>query len=207
MSPGESPTPALTRAPQETKLLQTIDRLKQTASKDNQGKRVRQMLETMSTPKHWATSDGEVAAVHTPFTVRAKELAELYYGARTPRRAVRRPRRRTYPPLPRAPGLTTPLLSVDERLDVLLHVKWTVKEFDCALTRDIVEVIDREADLLNRGRSEKSLQGLRKRLGNMFLQFIETPEFNPEAGRFQRVPQEFLLRPDVAPIAGGKRPR
>jgi len=30
------------------------------------------------------------------------------------------------------------------RLDVLLHVKWTVKEFEYALTRDIVELIDRE---------------------------------------------------------------
>ena len=41
-------------------------------------------------------------------------------------------------------------LSLEERLDVLLHVKWTVKEFDCALTREIVQLIDREADLLNR---------------------------------------------------------
>ncbi len=52
-------------------------------------------------------------------------------------------------------GLNLPLLTVDERLDVLLHVKWTVKEFDCDLTREIVELIDREADLLNRGRNPK----------------------------------------------------
>lgn len=67
------------------------------------------------------------------------------------------------------------------------QVKWTVKEFDCNLTRDIVELIDREADMLNRGRSEASLEGLRKRLGNLFLQFVHTPEFNPEAARFQQV--------------------
>ena len=111
-------------------------------------------------------SDGEVAQVHTPFTTRAKELMELYNG------------------------LMLPLLTVDERLDVLLHVKWTVKEFDCNLSRDVVELIDREADMLNRGRGESSLSGLRKRLANLFLQFIETPEFNPEASRFQKVPQE-----------------
>lgn len=34
--------------------------------------------------------------------------------------------------------------------------------------------------------------GLRKRLVNLFLQFIETPEFNPEASRFQKVPRELL---------------
>jgi len=83
-------------------------------------------------------------------------------------------------------------LSIDERLDVLLHTKWTVKEFDCNLTREIVDLIDREADMLNRGRSEVSLEGLRKRLCNLFLQFVETPEFNPEAARFQKVPKELL---------------
>lgn len=72
-------------------------------------------------------------------------------------------------------------LTVEERLDVLLHVKWTVKEFDCNLTREIVDLIEREADLVNRGRSQKLLEGLRKRISSSFLTFIETPEFNPQA--------------------------
>ena len=88
-------------------------------------------------------------------------------------------------------GLNLPLLTTDERLDVLLHVKWTVKEFDCNLTREHVELIDREADLLNRGRSPKTLNGLRRRISNLFLAFLETPEFNPEAARFQVVPGDF----------------
>jgi len=162
----------------QQKLLQTIDRLRLQAAEENRDKRVRSSLQSMAAPKRWQMSDGEVAQVHTPFTTRAKELMELYNGLRLP------------------------LLSIDERLDVLLHVKWTVKEFDCNLTRDIVELIDREADMLNRGRSESSLAGLRKRLANLFLQFVETPEFNPEAARFQKVPQELVLRPNVRPIEG-----
>ena len=162
----------------EQKLLQTIDRLRLQASDEKRDKQIRWMLQLMSSPKRWQMSDGEVAQVHTPFTTRAKELMELYNG------------------------LMLPLLTVDERLDVLLHVKWTVKEFDCNLSRDVVELIDREADMLNRGRGESSLSGLRKRLANLFLQFIETPEFNPEAARFQKVPQELTLRPNVKPIAG-----
>ena len=121
--------------------------------------------------------------MHTPFTTRAKELMELYNGLRLP------------------------LLTVDERLDVLLHIKWTVKEFDCNLTRDIVELIDREADMLNRGRLEASLTGLRKRLANLYLQFIETPEFNPEAARFQKVPSELMVRPNVKPLEGASASR
>ena len=34
-----------------------------------------------------------------------------------------------------------------------------VKEFDCNLTREMVDLIDREADMLNRGRPEKSFVG------------------------------------------------
>jgi len=161
----------------EQKLLQTIDRLRLQADDENRDKRIRSLLQMMAAPKRWQMSDGEVAQVHTPFTTRAKELMELYNGLRLP------------------------LLTIDERLDVLLHVKWTVKEFDCNLTRDVVELIDREADMLNRGRSETSLVGLRKRLANLFLQFIETPEFNPESARFQKVPPELILRANVTPIA------
>ena len=160
----------------ETKLLQTIDRLKISANKENRGLRIKKIMDLMAAPKKWQMSDGEVAEVHTPFTTRAKELLELYNG------------------------LSLPNLSIDERLDVLLHVKWTVKEFDCNLTREVVDLIDREADLLNRGRSEGSLDGLRKRIGNLFLQFCETPEFNPEAARFQKVPRDLAQRPNVRPI-------
>jgi len=160
----------------ETKLLQTIDRLKLSANKENREQRIKSVLELMAAPKKWQMSDGEVAEVHTPFTTRAKELLELHRG------------------------LDLPKLTIDERLDVLLHVKWTVKEFDCNLTREIVDLIDREADLLNRGRSEDSLGGLRKRITNLFLQFIETPEFNPESARFQKVPRDLMMRQNVQPI-------
>lgn len=146
----------------ETKLLQTIDRLKLTATDVNRKQRIESMLQFMARPKQWQMGDGGVKEVHTPFTIRAKELMDLYHG------------------------LKTPLASVDERLDVLLHVKWTVKEFECALTKEIIELIDREADMLNRGRKEKSLEGLRKRLANLFLQFIENPEFNPESAALKQ---------------------
>ncbi|KAJ3001444.1 hypothetical protein HKX48_002868, partial [Thoreauomyces humboldtii] len=85
-------------------------------------------------------------------------------------------------------ALNVPLVSVDERLQILLHVKYTVKEFDCNLTREVVELIDREGDLVSRGREAKSMEGLRKRISNLFLQFIQTPEFNPEAALYQKFP-------------------
>jgi len=153
----------------ETKLLQTIVRLKIAANAENRDVRIAHTLSDMSAPKTWEVSDGTTVEVHTPFTTRAKELMQLYNGLRLP------------------------LLSTDERLDVLLHVKWTVKEFDCNLSREIVELIDREADMLNRGRNPKAMDGLRRRIANLFLQFIETPEFNPEATRYQIIPGDFEM--------------
>jgi hypothetical protein len=73
----------------ETKLLQTIDRLKLTATKENRERRIQAVLELMSTPKLWETSTGAVTAVHTPFTTRAKELADLYSGEPSRARAAR----------------------------------------------------------------------------------------------------------------------
>lgn len=89
----------------------------------------------MSDPKKWIRTDGRFTEVHTPFTVRSKELMDIYNGLRLKN------------------------LTIDERLDILLNTKWTVKEWDCNLTREIVELIDREADMLNRGRPENSLEG------------------------------------------------
>jgi hypothetical protein len=260
---------------QETRLLQTIDGLKQRATQENREVRINKMLRTFAQPKCWDLANGKKIQVHTPLTTRARELMQLYQG------------------------LQLPLLSMEERLDVLLHVKWTVKEFDCQLTREIVDLvrppcfvspgivshmaclqscepcfnqlctttkfhyfrphitgatwclspttcssrpwhmpprheqrrrlpwqptrpifrvpfvrpfsrcatqqsenfvdltpasarlqIDREADLLNRGRAIRTLSGVRKRISNLFLAFIETPEFNPEAASIQSVPQD-----------------
>ncbi|KAI8922997.1 hypothetical protein BC831DRAFT_404309 [Entophlyctis helioformis] len=141
---------------QESALLQKIDRLKIAANDENRENAV------MASPKRWPCSDDSIVLVDTPNTIRARELRDLYHA------------------------LNLPLLSVDERLQILLHVKYTVKEFDCNLTREIVELIDREGDLVSRGRSAASLEGLRKRISNLFLQFIRTPEFNPEAASHQK---------------------
>lgn len=99
----------------------------------------------MSDPKKWLRSDERLTEVHTPYTIRAKELMDIYNGLRLKN------------------------LSIDERLDILLNTKWTVKSKECNLTKEIVELIDREADMLNRGRPEQSLEGLRTRLCNLFL--------------------------------------
>lgn len=61
------------------------------------------------------------------------------------------------------------------------------QEHECKLTHEIMELIDREADLMMRGVKECNLDGLRKRICTLFLQYIKTPFFNPEVARLLKV--------------------
>ncbi|XP_059171767.1 IQ and ubiquitin-like domain-containing protein [Physella acuta] len=151
---------------QETELLSAIERHKNEASLENRDKRIMAFLEKAAAPKKWAGHDGKLTYMDTPYTVRAKELRDIYNS------------------------INMKYLTQDERLDVLLTLKHTVKEHDCKLTQEIIELIDREADLLMRGVKESNLTGLRKRISTLFLQYIKTPTFNPEAAKLLKVPQD-----------------
>ncbi len=50
-----------------------------------------------------------------------------------------------------------------------------------------MDLIDREVDLLMRGVKKSNLEGLRKRIDTLFLQYIKTPAFNPQVSKFLRV--------------------
>lgn len=156
----------------ETKALQSIQQLKFTSSKNTTEDKTETMLHLMAQPHRWQMSDGNTAHVQTPAIQRAKELLELHTA------------------------LTSPLVSVNQRLEVLLNVKWTIKAVEpCMLTKTLSDLLDREADLLNRGRPFKSMESLRFRIKNLFLQFIEDPTYNPRAVEFINVP--------IAPPAAG----
>jgi hypothetical protein len=147
--------------------------MKAAAYKDTNEVKTRKMLELMAQPQQWQMSDGDVTVVHTPSTQRAKDMLDLFTA------------------------LNAPLTTTNQRLEVLLNVKWTVKEAIAggssglslaAVNREILDLVDREADLLNRGRPFKSMESLRKRIGNLFLQFIENPAYNPRAQEFINIP-------------------
>ena len=58
-------------------------------------------------------------------------------------------------------------------------------------------MIDREAELRRREVKPANLEGLRKRISTLFLQFVKTPTFNPAVGRLLKVRgQEVLLTSD-----------
>ncbi|CAF0827647.1 unnamed protein product [Adineta steineri] len=151
---------------EETELLATIDRYKTEAQKYNKEANIQRFLERVAQPKKWKRKDGTTTEMETPYSIRARELMQIYNT------------------------ITMKFLTLDERLDILLTLKHTVKEHECRLTEEIIQLIDREADLLMRGTKEESLTGLRERISTLFLQYIKTPTFNPGVVRHLKVPQD-----------------
>ncbi|KAJ7997673.1 hypothetical protein DPEC_G00214580 [Dallia pectoralis] len=150
----------------ETQLIASIGRHEKAAGERNHDKAVQMFLEKCASPKRWRAFDGKMTQMDTQNTIRAKELKDLYTS------------------------INLQYFSQEERLDVLLTLKHTVKEDDCKLTRNILELIAMETDLMKRGVKESNLVGLRKRISTLFLQYIKTPFFNPEAAKLLKVPLE-----------------
>eukprot|EP00794_Sanderia_malayensis_P007339 gene7339-8159_t len=151
---------------QESYLIASIERHRIKANNENKEKGIKQFLDKAASPKKWKTYDGTMMEVDTPYTLRAQELRDLYNS------------------------LQMKYLTQEERLDVLLTLKHTVKEHECKLTHEISELIDRETELLMRGVKESNLEGLRQRISTLYIQFCKIPLFNPEAARLLKVPQD-----------------
>ncbi|XP_068423568.1 IQ motif and ubiquitin-like domain-containing protein isoform X2 [Clinocottus analis] len=150
---------------QETQLIADIGRHRIAAQNENYEKSVRSFLDKSAAPHRWHGADGRLLEKDSEYTIRAKHLRDLYNN------------------------ISRSTLSQEERLHTLLTVKHIVKEHACQLTRDIVDLIDREMDLMTRGLKDASLEGLRQRISTLFLQYIKTPAFNPEVAKLLKVPQ------------------
>ncbi|XP_032913650.1 IQ and ubiquitin-like domain-containing protein isoform X2 [Catharus ustulatus] len=153
---------------EETQLIACIGMHKLDANLENQQKSILHLLRKCAQPRRWKAFDGKITEMDTQSTLRGKELLEIYRS------------------------ITTKDIPKDERTSVLLTVKCTVKEHECKLTQEIVALIDREIDLMSREVNECNLEGLRKRICTLFLQYIKIPEVNPEVAELLKVPQDPL---------------
>ncbi|XP_034444974.1 IQ and ubiquitin-like domain-containing protein [Hippoglossus hippoglossus] len=149
----------------ESQLIAAIGRHHVAVQENNYDKTIREFLDKSGAPHQWRAADGRLIEMDSQHTIRARELQELYNN------------------------IHLPAVSQEQRLHVLMTLKHDVKEHECQLTRDIVDLIDREVDLMTLGVKKTNLEGLRKRISTLFLQYIRTPAFNPEVAKLLKVPQ------------------
>ncbi|CAL8291807.1 unnamed protein product [Boreogadus saida] len=131
----------------------------------------RALLLQGAAPCRWRGRDGIFLTMATPSSVRACELQELYEVI----------------------AAQDPAPTPEERLEALVKLRDTVTGYNCQLTRDLVELIDREAELRRREVKPANLEGLKKRISTLFLQFVKTPTFNPAVGRLLKVRVQDVL--------------
>ncbi|XP_065667473.1 IQ motif and ubiquitin-like domain-containing protein isoform X5 [Hydra vulgaris] len=153
---------------QESYLIQSIERHRINANSENLQEHILLFLKKAAKPKFWRAFDGGKTEMYTKNTLRAEKLRDLYNSLQM-----------TY-------------LTHGEREDVLCTLKQTVQEYKCKLTEEIIELVNREINLLTRGVKEKNLEGLRLRISTLFLQFCKNPQYNPEVARLLKVPNNPL---------------
>ena len=88
---------------QETQLIGSIGRHKLDAEGENRLNKIQNFLDKAAAPKRWKGPDGNVTEMDTPYTLRAQQLRDIYNT------------------------INMKYLTQDERLDVLLTLKHTVK--------------------------------------------------------------------------------
>ena len=142
-------------------LLRKIDGLKAKENKGRRAKRIDSELADMAKPNRWTLSNGEEVLVDTPASTHANHLRRIYNGLAESGQDAGTDSKKTYLVEARA------VVSASSHSD--------------SISKDLIELIDRELDLLGRGVDEKVVQSLNMRVRNLLLQFIQADRHNPSA--------------------------
>ena len=142
-------------------LLRKIEGLKAKEYKDRRAKRIDSGLADMAKPNRWTLTNGDEVLVDTPASTHASNLRRIYNGLAESGKDAGTDSRKTY----------------------LVEARAKVSESSHAdsISKDLIELIDRELDLLGRGIDEKVVQSLNMRVRNLLLQFIQDGKHNPAA--------------------------
>lgn len=144
----------------EIELLRNVERHRLSVKEEFLKKKEVQIIEKCSKPITWTGYKGLTISMDTLRTQRARDLTEIYNS------------------------LHKEDLSVERRLDLLMHLKKAMEPYTYKEVDDVVELINRECDLLVRSLSGEELDVLRKRFKQLFLKILMMPIFNPETAKY-----------------------
>lgn len=147
----------------EIKLLSAIEKhrieVKQQAIKRQQMR----FLEMSSKPLTFRNARGQVTTIDDPATQRAREYKEIYCN------------------------LVRKTDSPKERVETLMTLKQLMGNFATYdYAKDIMKLIDREVNLIAIGTAEKDMELLRKRIEQLYLDFMHQPQFNPKVASYKK---------------------
>ncbi|CAK1579312.1 unnamed protein product [Parnassius mnemosyne] len=138
----------------EVELLRCIESYRVKVREDNRKMKEKRFLEEISKPVAWFGRDGKLITMETVEIQKARKLKELYNSF------IRED------------------METNERIELLVDMKFALQEFPHHLSEEIITLLDRECDLLVRRCNDHQLEFLRRRVAASVLQFIKTSELN-----------------------------
>ncbi|CAH8548502.1 unnamed protein product [Dicrocoelium dendriticum] len=150
---------------QEAGLIAAIGQHQLCASRKGKERAQMNALRKAAAPIRWLSSiNGRGLEMETQQTKRAKELLDM------------------------CTSLSMRCVNPEERLDILLTIKRTVRQYPYKICQELLQLIEREAELILRGVHSEQLRGLRQRINNQFVKFAKIPQVNPEISKYITVP-------------------
>ncbi|XP_063220340.1 IQ and ubiquitin-like domain-containing protein [Bacillus rossius redtenbacheri] len=140
----------------EIKMLSQIEKLRCRIREEERRKSDRAVLEIASQPTTWRSYKEIKVSMETIRVQRAKELRKLYNSIFQENK------------------------SLEERLELLISLKYALKKHDSAMVPELARLIDRECELSVRGLG-RQLDVLRERIRTLFVAFIKEAYSNTEA--------------------------
>lgn len=138
----------------EVELLRCIEDYRVKVKEDSKKIKEKQFLEEISKPVAWYGRDGKLITMETVETQKASKLRELYNS------------------------FLREDLEVKERLELLVDMKFALQEFRHPLAEEVINLLDRECDLIVRRCNVFQLEFLRRRTAATVFRLIQTSELN-----------------------------
>ncbi|CAG9787262.1 unnamed protein product [Diatraea saccharalis] len=138
----------------EVELLRCIEAYRVKVKEDSKKIKEQKFLEEISKPVAWFGRDGKLITMDTIEIQKARKLKELYNCF------IRED------------------MEVNERMELLVDMKFALQEFRHPLAEEVITLLDRECDLLVRRCNNYQIEFLRRRVAASVLQLIKTSELN-----------------------------
>lgn len=138
----------------EVELLRCIEAYRVQKKEDSKKIKEKMFLEEISKPVAWYGRDGKLITMETIEIQKARKLKELYNA------------------------FLRDDMNVNERMELLVDMKFALQEFRHPLAEEIITLLDRECDLIVRRCNDYQLEFLRRRTAASVLQLIKTSELN-----------------------------
>lgn len=147
---------------EEANIIREINAKRKIALENKNAESKIAFLKKAAAPKVWKLTKGEWE-VDTVNTLKSQELKDLYYT------------------------LTLTYIKRTERIDALLTMIQIVQAYECELTKELINLAQREINLLERGIKDKALRGLHLRILSLFWNYVSHPLFNPQTAQLTNI--------------------